>query len=65
VSETVKGVVKVPPNCTVPAPVSVCPSHPEAGNVTASVASSSRSMIVAAPLVQLSTWAVTVIGRSP
>ena len=64
-SETVSGVLKVPPSVSVPAPASVCPSQPEAGKLTASVPSSSMSVIVAAPLVQLSIWAVTVIGRLP
>ena len=62
---TVSGVVKVPPNVSVPAPVSVCPSQPEAGKLTANVPSSSMSVIVAEPVVQLSIWAVTLIGRLP
>ena len=62
-NDTVSGVVKVPPNCTVPD--RVCPSQPEAGSVTVMVRSSSATLTVVEPLVQLSMLAVTVTGVGP
>ncbi len=57
-SEITVNQVKEPPIVTVP--VSVWPFQPEAGKVTASVRSLSRTAIVAVPLTQLSVPAVTV-----
>ena len=62
-SDTVSGAVSVPPSSSVPE--RACPSHPEAGNVRLRVRSSSSRSVVAAPLVQFSTWAVTVTGVGP
>ena len=58
--ETTSGAVSVPPIWTVPE--SVWPFQPEAGSEIAIVASSSKTLIVAAPGVQLSIAAVTVTG---
>ncbi len=58
--ETTNGVASVPPISTVPE--RVWPFQPETGRLIAMVASSSRTSIVATPLVQLSIAAVTVTG---